>query len=100
MEEEKYPEDKTEKDLERNVASAVRAHLRDWLQAVATRGKPVADIEQGHISTAACVLANRAMQVGRTLRYDPLTHAVLGDPEATALLTREYRGPWKHPGKA
>jgi hypothetical protein len=34
------------------------------------------------------------------LRYDPLTHAVLGDPEATALLTREYRGPWKHPGKA
>jgi len=100
MEEEKYPEDKTEKDLERNVASAVRAHLRDWLQAVATRGKPVADIEQGHISTAACVLANRAMQVGRTLRYDPLKHAVLGDPEATALLTREYRGPWKHPGKA
>jgi len=34
------------------------------------------------------------------LRYDPLKHAVLGDPEATALLTREYRGPWKHPGKA
>ncbi len=99
MEEDKYPEDRTEKDLERHVASAVRAHLRDWLKAVATRGKPVADIEQGHISTAACVLANRAMQVGRTLRYDPASHTVLGDAEATALLTREYRAPWMHPGK-
>jgi predicted dehydrogenase len=99
MEEDKYPEDRTEKDLERHVASAVRAHLRDWLKAVATRGKPVADIEQGHISTASCVLANRAMQVGRTLRYDPASHTVLGDAEATALLTREYRAPWRHPGK-
>lgn len=99
MEEDKYPEDRTEKDLERHVASAVRAHLRDWLKAVASRGKPVADIEQGHISTAACVLANRAMQVGRTLRYEPASHTVLGDAEATALLTREYRSPWKHPGK-
>ena len=98
MEEDKYPEDKTEKDLERNVASSVRAHLRDWLRAVASRGRPVADIEQGHISTAACILANRSMQLGRTLHYDPLTHTVAGDAEATSLLKREYRQPWKHPG--
>src|SRR5262249_12625615 len=41
---EKYPEDKTEKDLERHVASAVRVHMQDWLKAIASRGKPVADI--------------------------------------------------------
>jgi predicted dehydrogenase len=57
----KYPEDATEKDLERNVAPAVRAHMKDFLSAIATRGKPVADIEQGYISTSACILANMSM---------------------------------------
>ena len=49
----KYPEDKTEKDLERHVASAIREHMRDFLKAREEKRKPVADIEQGHISTAS-----------------------------------------------
>ena len=57
---EQYPEDKTEKDLERHVAPAIRGHMKDFLAAIGTRGKPVADIEQGHISTASCILANLA----------------------------------------
>ena len=56
---EQYPEDKTEKDLEQHVAPAIRGHMHDFLAAIASRGKPVADIEQGHISTASCILANR-----------------------------------------
>src|SRR5262249_34233916 len=55
---EKYPEDKTEKDLEKHVAPALRAHWLDFLRARGTRDKPVADIEQGHISSASCILAN------------------------------------------
>src|SRR5437667_1103100 len=49
---EQYPEDKTEKDLETHVAPALRAHWLDFLKARVGRGKPVADIEQGHISSA------------------------------------------------
>jgi predicted dehydrogenase len=93
----KYPEDRTEKDLERHVASAIRGHMRDWLQAIATRGKPVADIEQGHISTASCILANLSMKLGRTLTWDPVAGRVVGDDEANRLLMRPYRSPWKHP---
>ena len=44
---EQYPEDKTEKDLEQHVAPAIRGHMNDFLAAIATRGKPVADIEEG-----------------------------------------------------
>ena len=33
--------------------------------AIASRGKPVADIEQGHISTTSCILANHSMKLGR-----------------------------------
>ena len=95
----KYPEDRTEKDLEIHVASANRAHQRDFLRAIASRGKPVADIEQGYISTASCILANLAMKLGRTLEWNPqLAQPVVGDEEANKLLIREYRGPWVHPG--
>jgi predicted dehydrogenase len=97
FEEDKYPEDKTEKDLERHVASANRAHQRDFLAAIASRGKPVADIEQGHISTASCILANLAMQLGRTLTWDAASQRVVGDDEANKLLRRPYRAPWVHP---
>ncbi|MFN3191749.1 MAG: Gfo/Idh/MocA family protein [Aureliella sp.] len=94
---EKYPEDETEKDLERHVASAVRGHMLDLLANIGSRGKPVADIEQGHISSASCILANIAMQVGRTLEWDPMTHRVVGDDEANSMLLRPYREPWVHP---
>lgn len=96
----KYPEDETEKDLERHVASAVRGHMRNFLHCIETRERPVSDIEEGHISTASCILANLALKLGRTLHFDPVTHTVTGDDEATRLLRRDYRHPWVHPSES
>jgi predicted dehydrogenase len=97
MELEQYPEDQTEKDLEKHVAPAIRGHMKDLLSNIATRGRPVADIEQGHISSASCILANVAQKLGRTLQWDGATHTVIGDDEANKLLARPYRAPWMHP---
>lgn len=94
---EKYPEDRTEKDLERHVAPAIRGHMRDLLNAIDNKSKPVADIEQGHISTASCILANIAMDLGRSLAWDPAIQQISGDPEANKRLARSYRNPWVHP---
>src|SRR5262249_50767106 len=94
---EQYPEDKTEKDLERHVAPAIRGHMKNWLAAVDSRGRPVADIEQGHISTASCILANLSQKLGRSLAWDPQSGRVLNDDEANGLLRRPYRSPWVHP---
>jgi predicted dehydrogenase len=93
----KFPEDKTEPDLERHCASAIRWHMQDFLRNIASRGKPVADIEQGHISTASCILANHSMKLGRSLAWDPAKGEVIGDAEANGLLRRPYRAPWVHP---
>ena len=95
---EQYPEDKTEVDLERHVAPAVRHHFQDLLAAIGSRGKPVADIEEGHISTASCIVANISSKLGRTMVWDSAKQRVVGDEEANRLLARPYRGPWKHPG--
>ncbi|MGD0538388.1 MAG: Gfo/Idh/MocA family oxidoreductase [Verrucomicrobiota bacterium] len=93
----KFPEDKTEPDLERHCASAIRWHMQDFLRNIASRGKPVADIEQGHISTASCILANHSMKLGRLLAWDPAKAEISGDAEANGLLRRPYRAPWVHP---
>jgi len=92
-----YPEDKTEKDLEKHVAPANRRHQQDFLRAIASRGKPVADIEEGYISSASCILANLALQLGRNLTWDSESQRVVGDDEANRLLRRPYRQPWVHP---
>jgi hypothetical protein len=97
MELDLYPEDRDEKDLERHVAPAIRGHMKNLLECIETRSKPVADIEEGHISTASCILANLSMKLGRTLRWDPVKHEVVGDKEANKLLARPYRAPWVHP---
>jgi predicted dehydrogenase len=94
---EQYPEDQTEKDLERHVAPAIRYHMQDFLRAIESRQKPVADIEEGHISTSSCILANISMKLGRTLVWDAERGRVVGDEEANKLLRRPYRRPWVHP---
>ncbi|MBK5290361.1 MAG: Gfo/Idh/MocA family oxidoreductase [Acidobacteriia bacterium] len=94
---EQYPEDKTEKDLERHVAPAIRVHMKDFLQAVDRRSRPVADIEQGHISSASCILANLSMKLGRSITWDPARGRIVGDEVANQALRRPYRAPWQHP---
>ncbi|MFK5974497.1 MAG: Gfo/Idh/MocA family oxidoreductase [Flavobacteriaceae bacterium] len=96
-EREKYPEDLTENRIELNAAPATRLHMLDFLAAIDTGGLPIADIEQGHISTASCILANLAMQTERPLIYSPENRIIENDPEATKLLERAYRKPWEHP---
>jgi hypothetical protein len=62
-------EDKTEKDGE-TLRPAVRGHMRTSSTA-SRRADPVADIEQGCISSASSILANVAMHLGRTLTWIP-----------------------------
>ncbi len=94
---EQYPEDRTEKDLERHVAPAIRGHMKNLLSSIDHKTRPVADIEQGYISTTSCILANLSMKLGRALTWDPVKGEIAGDAEANQLLARPYRSPWVHP---
>lgn len=96
-EKEKYPEDLTEERIELNAAPATRLHMLDFIAAIENNSRPVADIEEGHISTASCILANMSMELGRPMVYDPKKRVVVGDAEATKKLVRPYRGSWVHP---
>jgi predicted dehydrogenase len=94
---EKFPNDKNEADIELHAVPATRRHLIDFLASIENDTRPFSDIEEGHISTASCILANLSMKAGRPLRYDAKNHTLTGDPEAAALLRRAYREGWEHP---
>ena len=94
---EKYPEDKTEEDFEAHAATANRGHQRDFLDAIKKRSKPIADIEQGYVSTASCILANISQKLGgKTIALDPKTGNVTDD-DVKKHLVRPYRKGYKHP---
>ncbi|WP_420461375.1 Gfo/Idh/MocA family protein [Neolewinella sp.] len=94
-EREAFPEDVTEEGIELHAAPATRAHMEDFLRAIDTGSRPVADIEEGYISTASCILGNLALVAGEPLAYDPSTREIT--PGYETLLAREYRNPYKHP---
>jgi hypothetical protein len=69
-------------------------HVRNFVDCVKSRATPVSDLASSHRSAVPCHLANLSMKLGRTLRWDEAKQDVVSDPEASALLTKEYRSPW------
>jgi predicted dehydrogenase len=93
----KYPEDVRHKETELLAAPATRQHMKNFLAARQNGQRPVADIEEGYISSACCILANLSMELGRSLNWDSEKGRVVGDEAANNRLARVYRGDWEHP---
>ncbi|MCR4411720.1 MAG: hypothetical protein NUV77_04755 [Thermoguttaceae bacterium] len=75
------------------------AHHQNFLDCIRGDQKQLnADVTAGHLAAGLVHLANIAARVGRTLRFDPQTEQIEGDPQAGALLRRKYReGHWAVP---
>jgi hypothetical protein len=74
-------------------------HIEDFFDAIRTGRRPTADIEIGHLSATLGHLANIGTRTQRTLHFDPQTEQIMGNDEASALLSRKYRegGHWALP---
>ncbi len=73
------------------------AHIRNFVDCLKTRAKPVAEVETGHTSIIPSHLANIAFRLGHRVRWDAEKEDVIGDPDAHRLVGREYRSPWALP---
>jgi len=91
---EKYEKAMDEKPQERRDTTA--AHMKNFLDAIRARDHKIlhADVEIGVRSADFCHLANISYRVGRTLRMAQSSGHFLGDEEANAFLTRNYREPY------
>ncbi len=78
------------------VDDGLLVHVGNMLDCMRTRKMPQTNIEYGHRSSSACLLANVALRSKERLEWDVANQKLLkGGPVAQKLLGREYRAPWK-----
>jgi len=70
-------------------------HHRNFLDCVKSRKPTITPAEVAHHSAIPGHLGLISMLVGRKIKWDAKKEVIIGDPEASKLLTREYRQPWK-----
>jgi len=70
-------------------------HQANFLECIKSRKPTITPVEVGHHSTIPGHLGYISMVTGRKIRWDNATETIIGDPEASKMLTRDYRGPWK-----
>jgi predicted dehydrogenase len=69
-------------------------HIRNFLDCIRTRQRPVADVEEGHLTATMCHLGNIATRLGRSFKWDAEKETIPGDKAANAMLSKAYRKPW------
>ncbi len=75
----------------------IRELWSDLLHCIKTGNKPVCDVEEIYYSTNVSLLGMLALKVGRSIEWDGKKEVIVNDPEANALLQRDYRGEWEYP---
>ncbi len=75
---------------------ATPGHHRNWLDCIASRERPVADVEKGARTVSLIQLGNLAYWHRRSFRWNPETWQFV-DPADNALLDVPRRDPWQLP---
>jgi hypothetical protein len=72
-------------------------HEFEWIECIKSRQPPSCSPEYHSRVNVPIVLSLLSLQLGRTIRFDPATQKIVGDPEAARLAVPQYRAPWKFP---
>jgi hypothetical protein len=74
-----------------------RDHYQNFIDCVRSRAVTIAPAEVAHRSASVGHLGVIAIETGRTIRWNPDTETIIGDPGAERLLSRAYRAPYQLP---
>jgi predicted dehydrogenase len=69
-------------------------HNAQFIECVESRKKTITPVEIAHRSQTPGHLGYIASVVGRKLTWDAAKQQIVGDPEATALMSKKMRAPW------
>jgi len=70
-------------------------HQGNFIECVKSRKPTITPVETAHHSAIPGHLGLISMLVGRKIKWDAHKEQIIGDADATKLLTRSYRTPWK-----
>lgn len=70
-------------------------HQKNFIECVKSRKPTITPVETAHRSAIPGHLGLIAMLAGRKIKWDSAKEQIVGDAEASKLLSRPYRSPWK-----
>jgi hypothetical protein len=70
-------------------------HFRDFLQCVRSRKPALTSAAVAHRTMTTNLAMDICLDLKRSLKWDPVGEAFVGDDEANALRSRAMRAPWK-----
>jgi len=70
-------------------------HVRNFLDCIKSRQRPIAPPEGAHRANSTCEIANICLQLGRPLKWDPQHERFPDDSMANRKLARAMRYPWR-----
>ena len=73
-----------------------RAFL-DGLDCIKSRRQPSCSVFHHIHVDVPIALSLHSLKLGLSIRFDPATERIVGDPEAARLAIPKYRAPWKFP---
>lgn len=92
------PKDKLKKDMGKVAGDLNKLygsnninHHANWIECIRSRKNPISDVFSHHRHLSTCHLANIAIRLNRTLKWDPVKEEVIGDSEANSWIRREQR---------
>jgi predicted dehydrogenase len=77
-----------------SAEDATGLHVNNFIECVKSRKKPNADVEIGHRASIVGHLGNIAFRTGHKIEWDAAKEEIVGDAEASKLLSHEMRKPW------
>jgi hypothetical protein len=70
-------------------------HRRNFINAVKTKEQPIAHIDSAVNGEMMNQQADIAMRLRRRVRWDPAKEEFIGDEQATRMMDRPMRSPWR-----
>jgi hypothetical protein len=77
------------------LTEGANPHYRNFLDSVKSRKPTVTPVEVAHHSAIPGHLGLIAMLSGHKIKWDAKREKIISDRDASKLMTRDYRKPWK-----
>jgi predicted dehydrogenase len=72
-------------------------HWQNFIDCVRSGKQAIAPVDVAYRAISVALLGEIAMTTGQTIKWDPDKEEIIGNSDASRLLSRPYRQPWKLP---
>ena len=73
------------------------SHIGNFLECIRTRKETITPVEVAHRSISVALLGEIAMTTKQKIQWDPEKEQIINNADASKMLMRQFRAPWKLP---